>query len=50
MCKTSVKGGKMGSPIHRSSDIGSNYINYILPDSKNRTWFATDAKRTILFD
>ena len=25
-------------------DIGSNYINYILPDSKNRLWFATDGK------
>jgi len=31
------------------ADIGSNYINYILPDSKNRVWLATDGKGLILF-
>ncbi|QEC68552.1 hypothetical protein FRZ67_15015 [Panacibacter ginsenosidivorans] len=31
-------------------DIGSNYINYILPDSKGRAWFATDGKGLTLFD
>jgi ligand-binding sensor domain-containing protein len=32
------------------ADIGNNYINYILPDSKNRVWFASDGKGLILFD
>ncbi|CAN5184030.1 hypothetical protein BH11BAC6_BH11BAC6_00850 [soil metagenome] len=27
-----------------SNEIGSNYINYIFPDNKNRIWFATDGK------
>lgn len=31
-------------------DIGNNYINYILPDSKDRAWLATDGKGLILFD
>jgi ligand-binding sensor domain-containing protein len=31
-------------------DIGSNYINYILPDSKGRAWFATDGKGITLFE
>lgn len=32
------------------ADIGSNYINYIFPDSKDRVWFATDGKGLTLFE
>lgn len=31
-------------------DIGNNYVNYILPDSKNRAWLATDGKGLIMFE
>lgn len=32
------------------ADIGSNYINYIFPDSRDRVWFATDGKGLTLFE
>ena len=30
--------------------VGSNYTNFILPDSKNRVWFATDGKGLTLLE
>ena len=51
VCVTLHDRGKMDYTNYTGiADIGSNYINYIFPDSKNRTWFASDGKGLILFD
>lgn len=38
------------SEFSEISSIGSNYIYTIMPDSKGRTWFATDGKGVIVYD